>query len=305
MKKNGSTQRELFGEIYLTGCTGWVGYSALETILKIYGDKITEKITCIGRRESLITQKNGNQKKVIKDPMISNRAVDLYIPSGFLTQEQYSIVGKNAYEETNHDIIKENVRFIRENQVKRVVVPSSGIVSMQKEKYSDSSASLAYRELKKYQEEVIIDAAVETNCEVQVLRIFSTSSSFQRNHKSYALANFIELAKKNLTIEISSTHQVFRKYCRLESLIELAIIRNLVKFDVLESAGELIEIADLARLVTERTGSNSQVVEKVNRSRDEGDFYFSTSGKMESLFSEYGIENLNLSQQIDLYLTKN
>jgi len=68
----------------------------------------------------------------------------------------------------------------------------------------------------------------------------------------------------------------------------------LVKFDVLESAGELIEIADLARLVTERTGSNSQVVEKVNRSRDEGDFYFSTSGKMESLFSEYGIENHNL-----------
>lgn len=285
------------GPIVITGASGWLGKSFLETLLELKIVNSSRDIFCLGRKSGKITTSSGQEFEVLEKLPSSVTTIGYFAPFAFATQEQLDRFGTSSYVEINKGLIKRDVEIVKQFGPTKILLPSSGVVSKPKSFYEQKPSFGIYRDLK-IQQEADIQQVMNGQQSLSILRLYSLSSKFQTDAKKYALANLVCSALSNTKIVIQSKGPVFRKYVSSEDLFRAVLCDSRFGTQIIESSGILIEIQALAELIVKVLASDSQIQLRDSKQVDPSDDYYSTDTSMDNLFREFNIKISTLEAQI-------
>lgn len=281
----------------ISGATGFLGKELIKVLQSYYIPK--ENLSLISTKESNI--QIGRQKLHTSSfnsfDILSK--IDVYFDFAFVSREKIHNLGPDKYYSENLNIINHSVDLINKHRPKNVVLSSSGVVH--KSNLSTSNNNKIYAELKLIQEKMISDACSRNHLNLITARIFNLSGEIDKV-EIFALSEFVDYAKRNLTIQIKSKNMVTRRYCDANQLLRLLLKLSEQNISqVFDTGGAKIEIRDLAKKVIFLLNSKAKIICDPIDDSQTVDNYFSNSSKFEMLVMKVLEEiPLDLDKQIML-----
>lgn len=206
----------------------------------------------------------------------------------FLTKRKTLMIPASEYIERNRML---TARFLQASQLEstqKVITVSSGAAVTE----PDSS----YGALKG-REEVAAAGLRELGKRVGILRAYSVSGDLIRHPNAYALSDFVGQAF-NGRIVVRATRPTYRRYVGIADALRVLWAQLLSgETEVLETGGELVEMRELARAVSECVNPAAEVCWS-GWTTEERDDYFSDNASWTRGVASSGINPLDLSAQI-------
>jgi nucleoside-diphosphate-sugar epimerase len=285
--------------IVITGATGWIGRAMIHALIDQFGLDILRVLELYGSKKQTLDLKSGISLEI--NPISSidlQKKIDLLVPLAFLTQEKYNSLGSEEYQRINRQIIDSHATIIRTTLPNAVIYFSSGITTVDKEKFKRTDSFFVYKDLKIQEEELFRSLVNSYEGSLSVCKLFSVSGFYMRDPHKYALGDFILQASAKKSIRIESSSEVYRRYIQDTDLCALMLRLGLEKKNVtVESSGRLIELGDLAKTVAQIFGLEESAISRAEIT-GEPDNYFSNDEAMDKLLIQYRLKPASLEEQV-------
>jgi nucleoside-diphosphate-sugar epimerase len=282
--------------VLISGATGWLG----REILNIFSETKFEAV-----KLSLISSKN--QDFIVGDKEFKARSfvsyknsdsIDNYFDFAFLSRNELENIGPRKFKEINLEIMSNSADLIKRYRPKTVVLSSSGAVYKYRK---NSEYGMLYSELKKIQEDVIINACNLADSNLIISRIFNLSGRGIPSEGNFAISDLVTKGIRNIDLTISSNYLVTRRYSDITQLLKLLVeMADRGQNRVFDSGGPKIELRVLANIIVEVIKCDSKVVAPELDPSCMQDDYFSNSYEYEKLLSEtLGENSISIENQIE------
>jgi nucleoside-diphosphate-sugar epimerase len=188
--------------------------------------------------------------------------------------------------------------LIKRYRPKTVILSSSGAIYKNKK---DSEYGMLYSDLKKIQEDVIIDACNLAGSNLIISRIFNLSGRGIPSEGNFAISDLVTKGIRNMDLTINSNYLVTRRYSDVTQLLKLLVeMADRGQRRVFDSGGPKIELRALANTIVEVIKCDSKVVAPELDPSCMQDDYFSNSYEYEKLLSEtLGENSISIENQIE------
>lgn len=287
-----------YERVLILGAGGWFGQTAVAMIDK---ELLAEKnFSLIGQTARTETVNNHHiEIELWRDEILADRRPELVIDFAFLTKDYARTWGITRFNETNEAISARLIRIAKHDSVRCVLSASSGAaVQPRLDEFSGSKRD-SYGDQKKANE-----TELQTVCEwrgipVSIARAWSVTGGFVRRPEMYAFSDFVDSILRNNTINIHSHHAVFRRFCAVEDLIALSMAEtDDGGFAVVESGGPLLEVRELAEVVSATIGSQSTLIHEPPQGSGGEDRYYSDNQSWSETSRKHFFKPLGLEAQI-------
>jgi UDP-glucuronate decarboxylase len=285
--------------IVITGATGWIGRAMIQALIDQFGIEVLNALELFGSKKQTLVTKSGVALTIKPISSINlQKKIDLLIPLAFLTQEKYNSLGSEEYQRINQQIIDSHATIIKTTLPNAVIYFSSGITTVDDQRFKRSDSFFVYKDLKIQEEELFRSLVNSYGGSLSVCKLFSVSGFYMRDPHKYALGDFILQASSKKSIRIESSSEVFRRYIQDTDLCALMLRLGLEKKNItVESSGHLIELGDLAKTVAQMFGLEESAISRAEIT-GEPDNYFSKDEAMDRLLFQHGLKTASLEEQV-------
>jgi nucleoside-diphosphate-sugar epimerase len=219
------------------------------------------------------------------------------IDTAFVTRERLPALGYKAYVETNQKIIDQSLAIAALPSVRKYIGFSSGATIHLAGNTSFSLEENPYAAQKRIYESQLSEIAGSVDCDISVARVWSVTGSYCTKPESFAFTDLIAQAKRGL-IEIKARRLVFRRYCSVEDVLAIAINSGTPgRVLVFDTGGQLIDLGELAKLVTEIVNRNAEIHQQLDPTLPH-DNYHSNNREWVSLNEVANLSQDTLADQI-------
>ena len=192
--------------IVITGSSGWLS----QNFLRILDNKFS------ANKEIITISSENDWKKITQ---VDN---DIHlIHNAFILPQSNKVKSSQNYQEQLENLFEDTKEFIKNNNIKSLFYPSSGLVNMQKNK--DSDIYSIYKEQKLKEEKQFTQLSTQNNFTLVISRIFSLIGPFSspppKSSFISLMSNAIESNKIVIEGETNDTHSV----CFLDHLVHIVI----------------------------------------------------------------------------------
>lgn len=203
--------------ILLTGASGWFGKTFIYEYINAYGltrflDEVVP-FTTNGRDISFLDYVIPSKKFA---NLVNFSDAEVLVHSAFLTRDRLADLGDSHYQSENTRITQSVCALIKNSQLKKIFVTSSGVAGLPKEQRVKD----LYAELK-FQEECEILALRSKG--LYIYRIFGATGKFIPECDWSAISNFIAQCKNQKKITVKAKGKVLRSYVSFHDLSKLII----------------------------------------------------------------------------------
>ena len=275
--------------VLVLGSSGWFGSTAVEIA--------QEKKAAIMVRTSSGSRTLGphTELEAVRDfQSCMMFEPSIVIDCAFATRHKITSYGPREYMRINGELMNQALELQKLASVRRFIGISSGAaLPFLRDDGLDPALDL-YGYQKAQYEKMLKSPQSRNKRNTVLLRPWSMSGRHCKTPGIYALFDFISQSKGDRVL-IKSPTRVYRRYTDVDDLLRMGLIAPIGE-EVIESGGELVELADLARLVVETLGSPA-IVER-DPLTNGVDSYHSDNEIWSSITQSVGFQPKSLTEQI-------
>ena len=291
-------------KIVITGATGWVGQNFLYELQRLIPQNtFNDIVIAFGSKDKVIRSTyykipikiRIHALQNIEDILMDIKEIFL-IHTAFVTREKLNILGFKKYIEINQNITDTIVDLIKNKNIAKSVVISSGAAELFSKKNQENKKleKDPYGFLKLEEEKKI--SAIS---DALILRIYGLTGSFIRDPNIFAFGNFIISALNKKRIILNSKREVIRSYGFAGDIAKVGISwlnSNNISGDIINASTLKINLKDLATRISE-IYSLPNYSSDINKNLDSDD-YSCDSKKFKNLLSKFDFIEKDLDSQI-------
>lgn len=295
------------GQVVVTGAGGWIGRNALSLLAEARSTSGTGEIIAVGqhaRRLEDVPRLGSMHTVTVADLANSGPPPgSLIIHCGFPTQDRVEAMGEAAYLASIQSLRTSMADVITRSTGLDVIYLSSGAATSIERGRDVPHRTRVYGQAKIDDEEVLRYAVYRSGGRLCVVRAFALSGPYMTKPETYALGNMILQAVRTGWINVSASTPVRRSYMAIDDMLRIAIyaVRSLRPREALafETAGEIVEVGDLAERVLAAVGGNpDNITRSAFRPDAPADDYVGDPLQVEALAARAGVTPLALDAQI-------
>ena len=295
MKENSS-------KVLITGATGWLGRETVARVLEGKLDGIT-------KTDLLLASSNGRDLELdslgvfptdalaeLSDTK-SKHAIDGLVHLAFITKDKTAEYSFSDYVAKNIELISAACKIIEREKPKWVVVVSSGaIIDRSTMEIENNVLRNPYGFCKRIEEELIAESARKVGANIVIGRLWGGTGLYMPIKRAYAISDFIESAKEKNAISINSGGEVIRRYCDAGDFMEVLVrAARKGKTTTIDSGGSIIEVGELAKLISARLGEIPISRSKTPTPLDD---YYPRGLEFEELAKSVGVQLHGIDEQV-------
>ena len=295
MKENSS-------KVLITGATGWLGRETVARILE-------GKLGGISKNDLLLASSNGRDLELDSlgvfptnalaefSDIKSKVAIDGLVHLAFITKDKTAEYSFSDYVAKNIELISAACKIIEREKPKWVVVVSSGaIIDRSTMEIENNVLRNPYGFCKRIEEALISESARKVGANIVIGRLWGGSGLYMPVKRAYAISDFIESAKEKNAISINSGGEVIRRYCDAGDFMEV-LVRAARKggTTTLDSGGSIIEVGELAKLISARLGEIPITRSQTPTPLDD---YYPRGSEFEDLAKSVGVQLHGIDEQV-------
>lgn len=277
------------------GANGWLGRSALKSIIDNCSNLDSSKVLLIGSRASSI-EIEGQSFRILAqaEAFQSIKENGCFYNAAFLRKEKLVALGVKEYVDENNSISNYAERVISSKKLLSFINVSSGAASaFDVDKKSIDVEPYGY--LKKHWEDRYANVCQENQTQSINCRVYSVSGQYINEFKNLALTNFISQAKDKKKIKVKSP-ATLRTFIDAVDLAQVLykLIYEKSNFNI-DSGGQLVSLSELAISVA---NAQSLSIDNVKEGSERSLNYFGDYETFNSLANRLHVEIKNLDSQI-------
>jgi nucleoside-diphosphate-sugar epimerase len=244
----------------VTGASGWLGRVTLEYLQAECGVDLVQEVRCFSSVEKEIVLRDGTSLKSLPLESISSfsDSVTGVFHFAFLTRDFVAKFGTQKYLEINYSILNILEQYLGAVDFKWVVSVSSGAVFDPGTKTLAANPESNPYGFQKRKEEELLGKIAELKGGTSVIgRLWACTGSDMPIDRKYAMSDFIFQALTEKRIVVDANREIWRRYIDANDFI--SILHKLAvrgESGVIDSAGSLIELGELAQLIGTFTKAN-------------------------------------------------
>ena len=289
-------------KVLVTGATGWLGR---ETVARV----IEGKFEGITQSDLLLASSNGRDLELdslgvyptVALENLSHResknSIEGLVHLAFITKDKTTQYSFSQYVAKNIELISAACEIIERDKPKWVVVVSSGaIIDRATLEIENNVVRNPYGFCKRIEEALIAESARKVGANIVIGRLWGGTGLYMPVKRAYAISDFIESAKESGAIRINSGGDVIRRYCDAGDFMEV-LVRSAIQGDTttLDSGGSIIEVGELAKLISARMGDISISRSEVPTAVDD---YYPRGSEFEELAKSVGVQLHGIDEQV-------
>ena len=285
----------------VTGASGWMGRTTLSYLRDELNVDLKNEVCCYSSQERMIELTDGDEihSKDLREIVNFSGDVEGLFHFAFLTKDFVEKIGQAEYVNTNTSILNTLSDVLARTKYRWSVSVSSGAVfDKPGGSLTKDVGSNPYGFLKLKEEKLLLDAAQLSGATSVIGRLWGCTGSLMPVDRKYAISDFIYQGLTSDNIEVQANHVVWRRYMDGQDFIRiLHRIAILGKSTTLDSAGDLIEVGELAEKIANKLG-----IEVSRKEKDitiQPDNYFPNDQVMRKYCEEFGIRLLGIDQQVE------
>jgi len=294
--------KENSSKVLITGATGWLGR---ETVARV----IEGKFESIAKTDLLLASSNGRDLELdslgvyptVALENLSHRestnSIEGLVHLAFITKDKTTQYSFSEYVAKNIELISAACEIIERDKPKWVVVVSSGaIIDRATLEIENNVVRNPYGFCKRIEEALIAESARKVGANIVIGRLWGGTGLYMPVKRAYAISDFIESAKESGAIKINSGGDVIRRYCDAGDFMEV-LVRSAIQGDTttLDSGGSIIEVGELAKLISARMGEISISRSEVPTTVDD---YYPRGSEFEELAKSVGVQLHGIDEQV-------
>jgi len=294
--------KENSSKVLITGATGWLGR---ETVARV----VEGKFTGITQSDLLLASSNGRDLELdslgvyptVALENLSHRestnSIEGLVHLAFITKDKTTEYSFSEYVAKNIEFISAACEIIERDKPKWVVVVSSGaIIDRATLEIENNVVRNPYGFCKRIEEALIAESARKVGANIVIGRLWGGTGLYMPVKRAYAISDFIESAKESGAIRINSGGDVIRRYCDAGDFMEV-LVRSAIQGDTttLDSGGSIIEVGELAKLISARLGEISISRSEVPTAVDD---YYPRGSEFEELAKSVGVQLHGIDEQV-------
>jgi nucleoside-diphosphate-sugar epimerase len=289
-------------KVLVTGATGWLGRETVARVLEGKFEGITQS-------DLLLASSNGRDLELdslgvyptVALETLSHRdsinSIEGLVHLAFITKDKTTEYSFSEYVAKNIELISAACEIIERDKPKWVVVVSSGaIIDRATLEIENNVLRNPYGFCKRIEEALIAESARKVGANIVIGRLWGGTGLFMPVKRAYAISDFIESAKESGAIRINSGGEVIRRYCDAGDFMEV-LVRSAIQGDTttLDSGGSIIEVGELAKLISSRLGGISISRSEVPTAVDD---YYPRGSEFEELAKSVGVQLHGIDEQV-------
>lgn len=289
-------------KVLVTGATGWLGR---ETVARV----IEGKFESIAKTDLLLASSNGRDLELdslgvyptVALETLSHRestnSIEGLVHLAFITKDKTTQYSFSEYVAKNIELISAACEIIERDKPKWIVVISSGaIIDRATLEIENNVERNPYGFCKRIEEALIAESARKVGANIVIGRLWGGTGLYMPVKRAYAISDFIESAKEGGAIRINSGGDVIRRYCDAGDFMEV-LVRSAIQGDTttLDSGGSIIEVGELAKLISARLGEISISRSEVPTAVDD---YYPRGSEFEELAKSVGVQLHGIDEQV-------
>lgn len=278
----------------ITGASGWLGRTLVSLLIQ---DEVP--ILCLGSKTREV-ELYGSSFKVhrIERNLVESFKPTILVDFATLTREKKRGMDVAEYSRANEELLENALGIFALETVGSAIFTSSGVASIAR--LDDSVVpSEPYAEFKMRTEDSFLVRSEKLGKPALGLRPWSVSGPLVTKPNSFAFSSIMTQALAG-QVEIIADRPVNRRYVSVDDLLAIGfglIGKPGLKFEILDSGGELIEIQELAERAFKHLGKTNCILR--DHSRDQTpDNYYSDNSSWESAIEYLNYQPESLDQQI-------
>lgn len=241
--------------VLVLGASGWFGSTAVE-IAQEKGATIMVR-TSRGSR----TLGSDTELEAVKEfQACITFEPSVVIDCAFETRHKISSYGSREYLRINSELMNQAFKLQRLSSVRRFIGISSGAALPYLNNPGLNPSIDLYGFQKAHYEKMLNSKRSGNRRNTVLLRPWSMSGKHCKNPGIYALFDFISQSRGE-SISIKSDTLVYRRYTDVDDFLRVGLMAPIGE-EVIESGGELVELAELASTVIETLGSKAVIDRK-------------------------------------------
>ena len=289
-------------KVLVTGATGWLGRETVARVLEGKFEGITQS-------DLLLASSNGRDLELdslgvyptVALENLSHRestnSLEGLVHLAFITKDKTTQYSFSEYVAKNIELISAACEIIERDKPKWVVVVSSGaIIDRATLEIENNVVRNPYGFCKRIEEALIAESARKVGANIVIGRLWGGTGLYMPVKRAYAISDFIESAKESGAIRINSGGDVMRRYCDAGDFMEV-LVRSAIQGDTttLDSGGSIIEVGELAKLISARLGELSISRSEVPTAVDD---YYPRGSEFEELAKSVGVQLHGIDEQV-------
>ena len=293
--------RESGHRIVITGAGGWLGRATLELIADALGAGWKDRVRCFGSsaRSLILT----DDLTIDQRPLVEMASLDprptLTLHLAFLTKDRAEAMDEASYRRANEALTATVLEALSPIGTDAVFVASSGAANFADDPGS-SHAMRLYGEMKRTDEQVFANWAVDDGKRAVICRIFNIAGRHINKVQSYALGSFIDDALAGRPVTVKAPHAVVRGNVAIRELMSLVFAMMLEEgaapVTQFESGGTPMELGEIAEIVAETLGA--PVVPRAAPSAESANIYVGNDAAYRQLLAQYSIDEVPFETQV-------
>jgi len=288
----------------IIGGTGWLGTAAMHVVCQ--WPQLSKPI--IFGSGNAVRHQNGATiypLTLFREVMSTFSPSNKYIIFNFayLTKDKAVNFSDEDYKKASQKINKYVAGLVTLLQPHALLFISSGAASMVEKGLSTSRDLLIYGQQKIEDERFFSELCKNNHVKFLSPRLFNLGGPFINKLYKYALSNFILQSLSSRKILIASERPVYRSYCYVFDLLNLAILemtsfQDLGSHEVFEVGGkETVELKELAKIIAEMTSLPPKNISRQTFNKKlPPDTYLADNKVFETLLAKHSIPQTDLVQ---------
>lgn len=287
-------------KIIVTGATGWLGREFISWYLNnVSGAEKEDLILLASRETEFEIHLLGKFKTHYMTEDFSTKSIVGIVHLAFVLRHRVQEFGIDSFLELNRQITDKAVDLVIKYKPKWVINVSSGaIFDRPSLNYATDSSINPYGFMKRREELALIEASEKVGSNLVIGRLWGASGFYMPINQAYALSDFIYTGIQEREIRLISNHPVLRRYGDAGQFMGI-LYRHAQResLEILDSGGDLVELGDLAELISNFLGTTSiNRPDMINHLRDD---YYPHSNRLEELAKRYEISLFTLAEQVE------
>jgi len=222
---------------------------------------------------------------------------------GFPTQDQVEVMGEQSYVDAITRLRVTMRHVVEQLGAVDMVYVSSGAATSVQHGEPVAHRTAVYGQAKIDDEVAYAETIASTGGRLCIVRAFALSGPYMTKPETYALGSLILQAQRSGAIKVVADRPVRRSYMAMDDMLRIAIhaVDDLGPGDTLrfETAGEVVEVGDLARRVLTVVGEDPAAITRPAIAADAPpNDYLGDPAVLRTLAAAAGIVPASLDDQI-------
>ena len=286
--------------VVITGAPGWVGRVAASTFA---GDGAELVLATRSSRSIMVGNAAYDVCRVQELEALPRVDQTLVIHAGFPTQDQVEVMGEQPYIDAITRLRVTMRHVVEQLGAVDMVYISSGAATSVQHGEPVAHRTAVYGQAKIDDEVAYAETIASTGGRLCIIRAFALSGPYMTKPETYALGSLILQAQRSGAIEVVADRPVRRSYMAMDDMLRIAIhaVGDLGPGDTVrfETAGEVVEVGDLARRVLSVVGEDPAAITRPAIAADAPpNDYLGDPAVLRTLAAAAGIVPASLDDQI-------